>query len=363
MKFICVVKRWAGTGCGLKRLGAYGLALLAVLGSSHAFARGKCTPSAATVLPALTMTVSPSHPVGTAVGAAGGYAFGPSAGYAMSCYYVEWPFEYYAESRINTVSLNYTGRNFSYGGVSMPVYYTAIGGVGMAMMAKDPNQPFRAVSVNPVALHGASHNKPGIWGLDGRMFLVAIGPVTGGSLPRAEWARFTVTDADIGSPGYHSVIFNPITVNLPARPTCRVNTRALDMPLGDIAIERFGAVGSTAGSVTGNVSMTCSGGGTGTTREVFMTLTDQTAPSNRSDRLSLTTDSTAQGIGIQMLRNGTLIRYGADSATVGNTNQWRVGAYGNSTFTIPLSARYVRTAQDISPGTAKGRATFTMAYR
>ncbi|MGY1951543.1 fimbrial protein [Pseudomonas pergaminensis] len=336
------------------------MALLAMLGSSQSLARGNCTPSAASVLPSLALTVSPSHPVGTAIGAAGGYAFG---GIAMRCTYREWPFQYYAESRINTVSLNHTGRNFSYGGVTMPVYYTAISGVGIAMMAKDPNQSFRAVSVNPVALHGATRNKPGTWGLDGRMFLVAIGPVNGGSVPRAEWARFIITDADIGSPGHHSVIFNSITVSPPAKPTCRVNTTALALPLGDVAIERFGAVGSTAGSVTRDISMTCSGGGTGTTREVFITITDQTLPSNRSDRLSLTTGSTAKGIGIQMLRSGTLIRYGADSTTVGNVNQWRVGTYGNTTFNIPLSARYVRTAQDISPGTANGRATFTMAYR
>lgn len=346
----------------VKHLNAGMLMLLAMMVSSQVFARGKCEPTAASVLPALTLTVAPNHPVGQVIGASGGYAFGPSAGHAMRCSYVEWPFQYYAGSHIRLLSSAYSGHTFNSGGVSMPVYNTSVPGVGFAMMAKDPNYPFKPVSHNQVELYGRTHNKPQFWGLDGRVFFVATGPVSAGTISSQQLASFIISDADIASPGFHSVILSTVHISPPAKPTCQITTTAVVLPLGQVPIRSFGAVGSTAGNVSRNISLSCAGGG-GDTRDVFITVTDQTQPSNRSTTLTLSSDSNAKGVAVQLLRGGTLISYGADSATVGNQNQWFVGSTGNGTVNIPISARYVRTAQDISPGTANGRATFTMAYR
>ncbi|KVR00360.1 adhesin [Burkholderia ubonensis] len=98
---------------------------------------------------------------------------------------------------------------------------------------------------------------------------------------------------------------------------------------------------------------------------MYTTLTDASHPANVSSVLSLGADSTASGVGIQVLRgdNDTLISYGPDSSQAGNPNQWFVGEFGNVDVTIPLKARYVQTASDVKAGTANGRATFTMSYQ
>jgi type 1 fimbria pilin len=79
--------------------------------------------------------------------------------------------------------------------------------------------------------------------------------------------------------------------------------------------------------------------------------------------LSLASGSTATGVGIELRRaNDVKISYGPDSATLGTTNQWLVGAAPNGNLKIPLSARYVRTAGALAAGSVNGLATFTMSY-
>ena len=135
------------------------------------------------------------------------------------------------------------------------------------------------------------------------------------------------------------------------------------MPLGTVPVKAFAGVGSHAGSVTRNITLSCAGG-TGGTRDVFITVTDHTSRSNRSDVLSLTASSLARGVALQLVRSGNiLVRYGADSSSVGNPNQWLVGTTGNATVQIPLTARYIQTQPTITPGSANGVATFTMSYR
>ncbi len=98
---------------------------------------------------------------------------------------------------------------------------------------------------------------------------------------------------------------------------------------------------------------------------MFMTLTDAEKPGNLSSVLSLASGSTAEGVGIQVLRgsDSTLVRYGPDSAQEGNPNQWEVGKFGNGDVTIPFNVRYVRTSDKLKPGKANGVATFTMSYQ
>ncbi|MCS3419781.1 type 1 fimbria pilin [Pseudomonas sp. BIGb0558] len=141
-----------------------------------------------------------------------------------------------------------------------------------------------------------------------------------------------------------------------------MSTPSVRMSLGTVSTTAFRGVGSNAGSTTENISLSC-GGGDGSTRDVLITVTDQTQPANRTDVLSLAGGSTADGVALQLLRGPTLIRYGADSSAIGNPNQWLAGSTGNGTFTIPLTARYIQTGSSITPGTANGVATFTMAYR
>lgn len=94
-------------------------------------------------------------------------------------------------------------------------------------------------------------------------------------------------------------------------------------------------------------------------------MTDGTNWSNRSNLLSLSRDAKATGVGIQVLRgtDNSLVSYGPDSSQSNNPNQWFIGQFGNVPVTIPFKARYIQTASTVTPGEAKGYATFTMSYQ
>jgi len=136
--------------------------------------------------------------------------------------------------------------------------------------------------------------------------------------------------------------------------------------MGSVPVNSFSGVGSSS-PITPPfpIDLACSGGDPGTSVKVYATLTDNTNPGNTSQVLSLTSDSTAQGVGIQVLKNGTVLGYGPDASTPGNTNQWEAGVVnvGTNNFRIPLQARYVQTGPNVTPGIANGRATFTMSYQ
>ncbi|KVO43095.1 hypothetical protein WL02_03365 [Burkholderia ubonensis] len=94
---------------------------------------------------------------------------------------------------------------------------------------------------------------------------------------------------------------------------------------------------------------------------LYVTLTDLTAPGNTSNQLTLAPASTAKGVKLRILRNGSPVGYGPDSRVAGNPNQWYVGR-ASTTTNIPLSAQYIATGP-VSAGTVKGVATFTMSYQ
>lgn len=50
---------------------------------------------------------------------------------------------------------------------------------------------------------------------------------------------------------------------------------------------------------------------------------------------------------------------------VGNTNQWFAGSavFWQGKLDIPLKARHLNTAPQVTPGKANGAATFTMSYQ
>ncbi|MCY1230684.1 Fimbrial protein [compost metagenome] len=191
--------------------------------------------------------------------------------------------------------------------------------------------------------------------------LVKTGPITGGGSLTGVFANWLV-----GSSVYATYSWVGSVVVKPVVPTCSVSTesRAISVALGsNLPLSTFTGVGSISAPKPFNIALQCSGGDAGRTTNVYVTLTDQTNPANRSNVLSLTPDSGASGIGIQVLKGTTILSYGPDSAAAGTTNQWSAGAAANGVFSIPLTARYVQTAPSVKGGKANGRATFTMSYQ
>lgn len=147
------------------------------------------------------------------------------------------------------------------------------------------------------------------------------------------------------------------STTLPAARSCRVTTRDVGVPLLAAHAYDLGEAGSTTGNTSFLVGLQCDNDA-----NVYMTLTDATTPGNRSDLLTLTSDSTAQGVRLR-IRNADdePVRFGPDSATAGTLNQWRVGQFSGAT-NIRMSAEYVSTG-NVTPGTVRGLATFTMSYQ
>ncbi|VVD31382.1 protein of unknown function [Paraburkholderia dioscoreae] len=69
-------------------------------------------------------------------------------------------------------------------------------------------------------------------------------------------------------------------------------------------------------------------------------LTDNTDPFNRSNVLTPAADSTAKGIGLQILNNkGALVSFGSDSSEPFTTNQWLIGASPDGRLQVPLTVQ------------------------
>ncbi|KWH60419.1 fimbrial protein [Burkholderia anthina] len=242
------------------------------------------------------------------------------------------------------------------------VYTTVVPGIGARISAADiASGAYWPVSqnVNPATLYTQ---------LAVKLELIKIGAVTSPpNMPPGTIDRLaTLFIRNYAGYLIQLKLARPIVIR-PVAPTCKVETPVIQASLGTV-LSRSLEGGATSSAVPFNIRLLCSGAGqiTGTPGKAltYITLTDATNPGNRSDMLSLSSDSTATGVGIQILRSdGSIVSYGPDSSAEGNPNQWYVGEYGNGTVDIPLKARYAGEGGKVGPGSANGLATFTMSYQ
>ncbi|WP_081007116.1 fimbrial protein [Pseudomonas protegens] len=126
----------------------------------------------------------------------------------------------------------------------------------------------------------------------------------------------------------------------------------------------FNGVGGRSSPVVFSINLSCSGGDPGISIASYVTLTDTSNLNNISDILSLPHESSASGPGIQISKDGGIVKYGPDSTAIGTINQWKAGDIqtGASVFRIPLRASYIQTKPKVTTGAAIGRANFTLSY-
>lgn len=139
--------------------------------------------------------------------------------------------------------------------------------------------------------------------------------------------------------------------------TCSVGSTSVAVSLPTIKLSSLATVGSTTGDTDFNFSMTCTAGS-----NAYATLTDGTTTGNTSDKLTLASTSTASGVALQILYNGSPKSFGSSSSVAGNPGQFSVGTTPSGAFSLPLTARYIRTGT-VVPGTVKATATITMSYQ
>lgn len=125
----------------------------------------------------------------------------------------------------------------------------------------------------------------------------------------------------------------------------------IDAPvkLDDVYAGDLPAADSTAGEKTFNVSMTCNGA-----FPVSLVLTDANAPGNTGSRLTPTRNATADGVSVQLLRDGIAVVLG---------DSWPLPTSQNGPQEIPLAARYYREAGTFGSGVVEGQAVITATYR
>ncbi|WP_447751103.1 fimbrial protein [Pseudomonas nicosulfuronedens] len=199
------------------------------------------------------------------------------------------------------------------------------------------------------------------WDASVQVRLVATGdPIATGSLGSVQVAEIWVIEksSSYASPSAY-VTITPTT----ATPqTCSVSAGSVNIPvnLGTTSSKGLtGPVGTTAGNASFNVRVNCT-----SNLNVYMTLTDGNNLSNTSDTLTLSpSTSQAKGVGIQVRRGGTPVKFGPASSTPGSANQFSVGTASGGVLDIPFTANYIKTATLVTPGDANAVATYTLSYQ
>lgn len=196
---------------------------------------------------------------------------------------------------------------------------------------------------------------PTVWVVTLSYQLVKTGPITAGQITSSGIFTIRTHDAALGQ--YDAPQnFVPISNTNVKVASCSITSPNVTVALPTLSTSAFPIIGATAGLSPFTIGLSCGIGST-----VYVTMTDNTFPANRSTDLSLTAASTASGVKVQLLNALGRISYGADSAATGNTNQWLIGPSATTTG-ILLFAQYVRTGT-VVPGSVGAVATFTMSYQ
>ncbi|WP_321959006.1 fimbrial protein [Burkholderia cenocepacia] len=237
------------------------------------------------------------------------------------------------------------------------IYPTSIPNIGIRLVYKSgASLPLRTGNVGQVTLY---------WdpAYVFKLQFVKTGEITAGGTLTGAYAHFRAGSAS-GDQLVEFRFAKPVKIR-PRIPTCKVATPVVTVPMETMVKSQFTGVGSTSNASVFDISLSCSGGNAGTATNAYVTLTDATDAKNTSTTLSLSNDSTASGVGLQVLNAGKPLGFGPDSAAVGNTNQWFAGTVkqGQAALKIPLSARYVQTGPTVTEGVANARATFTLSYQ
>lgn len=190
--------------------------------------------------------------------------------------------------------------------------------------------------------------------------LVVTGPVGSGTLNALPTVGVSFLAAGLGCG-----VLSLGNVSLPVTATsgtvtaisCTVGNPAIAVNLPPVSAQNLGSTGRTAGATRFTIPLSCTSGA-----DVYVTLTDQTAPANTTSLLTLKPASTAGNVKLQILRSGgTAVSYGPESAAAGTTNQWLVGPSASTTG-IPPSAQYYATGT-ATAGTVQATALFTLSYQ
>lgn len=245
------------------------------------------------------------------------------------------------------------------------VFETGIPGIGYAVEGGNFNQTLYPIGIGPTVLPAGPTGSTG-WGYNEKVTLVVTGAIETGtySVPAQKILTIGAMQGGAVVTNRRPISLAALSIAVTAR-TCTITSGATNtvvMPqLVTYSLKAVGDV-SAAKSTPFSLGLQCDAN-----LSVYATLTDATNPANTGNVLSLAKNSTASGLGIQIMKQGTTIplNFGPDSSAKGNTNQWLVGKSGTSASVIkvPFEARYIKTEETIKPGTVSARSTITFSYQ
>lgn len=249
----------------------------------------------------------------------------------------------------------------SYG--TYDIYQTAVDGVGYIIRSKANVTEFHPVSgeVTVIYPNVAYNNTASHY----QIKLVIYGNPKPGqyALPESLLAYWAVRSRESGNVISQTV--TPVYVQAQTLSVytigCSVTTGASQtVVLPSVGSRAFSGIGSTASPVASfTLGLDCS-----PDISLYAVVSDGVNPANTSDTLTLTPDSSATGVGIQIFRSGegTPVPLGPESSQAGTVNQWYFGT-GASSYVVPFDVRYVQTQEVITPGNLTALATITFSYQ
>lgn len=218
------------------------------------------------------------------------------------------------------------------------VYQTPYAGLGIRVTHLDWNQtvPFTANKSGSILNRGHSTVTVGL-----RAEFIKTGPLASGSYGGI--AKF-VTGRIQGEDEFASFGFDVVKINASG---CDVTTPNVDVNLGANLRSNFNGVGSAGDTKAFQIKLQCTAS-MGVNIQLDGTVADAT-----NGVLALNGDSTASGVGVQVLRNSNPVPFGQPID---------VGQSGTGSFPIDFSARYYQLTDTVTPGTGNATATFTVTY-
>lgn len=178
-----------------------------------------------------------------------------------------------------------------------------------------------------------------------RAELIKTGPIAGGTVPRTTLTRSKIEGED-------DFAELNMAATVVQSTSCILDTPHLSVPLGDQPSSIFQGPGSASEPVRFDIALSCD-----RTANISLSMNGVTPPADANNGvLSLTGDSTARGVGVQILHQD------GRPFPLGPTVDVGESGYDGAVTLFPFRARYYQTAPGVSGGTANATANFTINY-
>lgn len=244
-------------------------------------------------------------------------------------------------------------------GVVYGVYETGVPGIGFTIGVKDT----KATQYIPLTDQESQtwSGAVGQIGFDVQIHFVKIsGRLETGIIttPEITAAVMSGHESGTGVTATSKIVISPTTISTIAN-GCEVDQSLVNFPMGEVSERVFSGVGSHSDGVTSSITLNCDANIT-----LAMVITDQSDVTNTSHTVGLTSDSDAQGIGVQFFVNSEEpFPLGPDSSLKGTTGQVQLlTTQDKGKVVIPVTAKYVQTG-NITLGSADSIASITFSYQ